>query len=129
MSFVTDFVNWLTGAQPPAKVETFGRRPYVKREFMTGPEQQPARGWETQWELPAVNQVLEIATHGMEAGAATNMVRHTAASLDPRGEPDAIKGLQEVTVPDWLMNDRIYSAAVERSELRPLTTETLKYGL
>jgi hypothetical protein len=130
---VSDFVNWLSGDAP--KVEKFGmpcmqrgRAPCIKREYLTGPDQQAARGWETQWELPAVNPVLEVMSHGMEAGAPTNMVKRTSVSTDPRGEPDAIKNLTDVDLPNFLMNDRIYAGATERSDLRGLTTETMKYG-
>jgi hypothetical protein len=130
MSIISDFVNWLTGNQPKSvSREAFNRHPYFKREYMTGPSGQAARGWETQWNLPAVNPVLEVMSHGMEAGAHTNVVKRTSVTYDPRGEPDAIKNMTEAEVPNFLMNDRIYAGAVERSELRPITAESFKYGI
>jgi hypothetical protein len=132
MAMITDFFNWILGAPTSAnspKVEKFDRVPYVKREYMTGPSEQTARGWETQWELPAVNPVLEVMSHGMEAGAPTNVVKRTAVSIDPRGEPDFIKSLASVDIPNFLMSDRVFSGAIERSELRNLTPETEKYGM
>ena len=126
-TYINSFLNWVTGQSPvPSQGQMQREAFYAKREFLNVPKD---RSFESQWELPAVNPVLDVMSHGMEIGAPTNTVRRSAVSYDPRGEPDVIKGLKEVDVPNFLIDDRIYSAAVERSELRDITPESAKYGV
>ena len=65
--------NWLSAPTQapqtrPTPEQFYTRRPQVKREFMRGPNEREI-SWEAQFALPASNPVLDVMSHGMEAGS------------------------------------------------------------
>lgn len=101
------------------------RRPYQKREYLSAQNDALAnKGYELQWEaLPKTNPLVQTMSHGMESGVETSLMKRTGASWDVRGEAESIRNLQQVTLPGFLINERLNHAAVERSLNRELRAD------
>ena len=111
----------------PTPEQFYTRRPQVKREYMRGPNEREI-SWEAQFSLPASNPVLDVMSHGMEAGSVGDVVKRTGVIQDVRGEPTAVRSLKEVELPNFLINDRQNMGAIERSQARSFSTESDLYG-
>jgi hypothetical protein len=101
----------------------FQNRPYTKKEYYgdyTGQTGQ-TKTIDSMWSsLPKINPRVLASGNGFTGPIDIELIRDTNATWDPRGEPDAIKRLQEVTIPGFLMNDRSMTAAQQRSSNRDL---------
>lgn len=107
-------VSGVIDAVSPLVKEKYSPAVYHKKEYFT--VESPDKSYDEMWNsLPKVNPRVLLGGNGYTGLVDLELIRNTSASWDPRGEPDAVKDIQAVRVPGYLLNDRNLTAAQQRS--------------
>ena len=99
----------------PFKANTYQKREYFE-EKTQAPVTTDVKSMDGLWSsLPKINPRVLVGGNGYTGMIDDELIRDTNANWDPRGELDAIKKIQSVTIPGFLVNDRNLTAAQQRS--------------
>ena len=111
--------DMLVGTPVPRR--SGGNPVYRKKEYYDAPEKSATKTQEAMWaSLPKVNPRVLLGGHGASTLVDNELSSTTNSSWDPRGEHEAVKRIQSVVIPSMLQNDRMLTAAQQRSANRDL---------
>jgi hypothetical protein len=90
---------------------------YQKKEYYDAPSN-PTKTFESMWSsLPKINPRVLLGGNSTQL-VDNEIMTGTTGTWDVRGEPEAVKNIQHVRVPNMLISDRQLTAAQQRSANR-----------